>query len=156
MEFLYELFIQPEACFLLKDDVAAGSKGIKLELGASPGLTTSLKQLSRGKAVVINDKKVPNCFDRVLIKAKVIAPEDQPLGMKKIMGRIMWQGRNAQGVMEPQTTKFEFPIEVVEHGDRTAKYNESYAYHLKVKELWLVPAAPFIVVYCIASGNCPD
>jgi hypothetical protein len=159
MELTYSMLIRPEACFLLGDGVSAAARPLKLEITASPGLVTSAIRVSaHGRQATVNGKKVPNCSDEVLFRAKIVAPPDQPLGMHSLTGQITWQARNAKGTLPPQTTEFEFPVEVVEHGDRTAKYNESYGYRPKADLIWRLPTFPFVVIYCVATGggDCPD
>jgi hypothetical protein len=157
MELTYEMFIRPDACFLLADNVASGGHALKLVITASPGLVTSaVKASAHGRQTTVNGVKVPNCSDEVRFRAKVSTQPDQPLGMNRLAGKITWQAVNATGVLPPQTTSFEFPIEIVERGDRTAKYNESYGYRAKPDLIWRIPTFPFVLIYCVASGDCPD
>jgi hypothetical protein len=154
----YTLMIGPEACFLLAGDKAAGLKGVKVELSASPGLVaTVMKAGSKSKATLIQKVKVKNCSDTIGISAKIVAPMEQPFGMQKIGGQIRWQAMGRGGTLPPQTTSFEFSIEVVEHGDRTAKYNDYYGFRPTPDLLWRIPALPFVLVYCMVTGpDCPD
>lgn len=158
MEITYYLFIHPEACFLQADNAAGKSRGAKLELDGTPGLITVVKQIKYEGPVKINQQEVPHCHVSIRFKIAVKAPPDQTLGMQKVSGQITWQGQNAAGVMEPQTNKFEIPIEIVEHGDRTAKYNEAYGYRPKPDLIWRIPSFPFVMAYCAVAGgpDCPD
>lgn len=159
MELTYQMFIRPAACFLLHDGAAEDRRALKLEITASSGLvTTAIRVSARGRQTKVNGVKVPNCSDEVQFRAKIVAPPDQTLGMHRLTGKITWQAINATGPLPPRTTTFEFPLEVVEHGDRTAKYNESYGEHPKLALLWGIPAFPFILVYCVAwpGSDCPD
>jgi hypothetical protein len=159
MELTYQMFIRPAACFLLADDASADRRALKLEITASPGLVaTAIRVSARGRHATVNGVKVANCSDEVQFRARIVAPPDQPLGMHRLTGEINWQAINATGTLPPQTTKFEFPVEVVEHGDRTAKYNESYGYRPKPDLVWRIPTLPFVLIYCAArgGGDCPD
>jgi hypothetical protein len=151
---MYQIVIHPNACFLLVNDVAAGRQGVKLQLTPSPGLLTKeIKQAARSKSAIVNKAKVTNCSDAVQFKARIEAPPDQPLGMQKVSGQITWQARNTTGVLPAQTTQFEFPIEVVEHGDRTAEYNPYYGYRPGADLLWRIPSFPFVLMYCGVKGD---
>jgi hypothetical protein len=158
IELKYDMFIKPDACFVLLDDKSTGGRGLKLEMAGSPSLAMSvLQQTGRGKKAVVKGAKIPNCSDTAEFKVRIEVPADHSLGMQKIIGRISWQVINSTGLLPVQTISFALPIEVVEHDDRTAKYNESYAYRPSADLLWRLPSFPFVLVYCaVVGGDCPD
>lgn len=158
IELKYDLFIKPDACFVLLDDGPTGRRGLKLEMAGSPGLVmTDVRQTGVGKKTVIKGARISNCADTVEFKVRIEAPVDHLFGLQKISGRISWQAVNATGVLPMETMTFEFPMEVVERDDRTAKYNKAYAYRPSADLLWRIPSFPFVLVYCaVVGGDCPD
>ncbi len=154
----YDIFIRPDACFVVIDDTSLGRRGLKLEMTGSPGLVmTVVRQSGAGKKAVVKGAKVSNCTDTAEFKVRIEAPADHPLGLQKISGRISWQAVNATGMLPVESVTFEFPMEVVERDDRTAKYNGGYSYRPSADLLWRIPSFPFVLVYCaVAGGDCPD
>lgn len=154
----YAVSIRPDACFALVDDPSKHWNGWRILTTVSPGLNaTVVKQTDSRKHSQIKGVNVPNCFPVVEVTVRVQAPADQPLGMQSVSGRIQWQAITKDGPQPAQSSGFDFPLEVVEHDDRTAQYNESYGYRAKPDLLWRIPTFPFVLVYCaIAGGECPD
>lgn len=158
IEFSYELMIGRDACFLLTDDAANGTRGVKMEVTSSAGLQTTIVKKFRSYKVDAINTKVRDCYSAVGFKTRVTAPSAQPLGTQKVNGVFTWQAASKNGVLAPHTTEFEITIEVVERDDHTAKYNESYGYRPKADLLWRIPAFPFVLIYCGATGggDCPN
>jgi len=158
LEIRYALSIRPYACFSLADELATNRTGLHIEMTVSPGLSAiPLQQTDRHKHAEIHGAKVSECFEVAEFKVRVSAPAEQPLGLQRVSGRITWQAVTKDGPLAAQTSVFEFPVEVVEHDDRTARYNESYAYRAKPDLLWRIPALPFVLVYCaVVGGDCPE
>ena len=158
LEIRYALWIRPDACFALTDEPAANRTGLHIEMTVSPGLSAStLRQTDRRKLTQIKGARVSNCYEVAEFKVRVSAPAEQPLGMQRVSGRITWQAVTKDGPQVVQTSAFEFPVEVVEHDDRTARYNENYGYRAKPDLIWRIPALPFVLVYCaVMGGDCPD
>ncbi len=159
MEWRYTLVIWPKGCFFLADDPAAGHRGVSLKLDGTSGLlVTIISKPGDRKTKSVDHAKMSDCSDSVVFRARIAAPPHQPLGTQTLTGQITWQAENQEGALPPQTTKFELPIEVVEHRDRTAKFNDNYGPHFKATDLWRIPALPFVLLYCGVKGDpdCPD
>lgn len=152
----YALSIRPDACFALVDDPSKRWNGWRVLTTVSPGLNaTVVKQTEGRKHSQIKGVNIPNCFVEVTVRVR--APADHPLGMQSVSGRIQWQAITKDGPQPAQSSGFDFPVEVVEHDDRTVQYNESCGYRPKPDLLWHIPALPFVLVYCaIAGGDGPD
>jgi hypothetical protein len=144
--------------FVVIDDASLGRRGLKLEMAVSPGLVmTDVRQTGVGKKTVIKGARISNCADTAEFNVRIEAPADHSLGLQKISGRISWQAVNATGVLPVEAKTFEFPMEVVERDDRTARYKDAYAYRPSADLLWRIPSFPFVLVYCaVVGGDCPD
>jgi hypothetical protein len=92
IEFSYELMIDHEACFLLKDDPANGTRGVKMEVTSGTGLETRVIKTLKSYKIDAIKAKVRDCYTAVGFKASVGAPPTQPLGIQKVHGVITWQG----------------------------------------------------------------
>ena len=157
IEMRYGLAIDPNACFFIQDD-SAGHSGLTLEITSEPAITTTLlEKKADSRQTVIDGEKVANCSKIAIFKIRLTASPDATLGLIRVRGKLTWQARNAKGALPLQNSNFEFPVEIVERGDRTAHYNESFGYRPKADLLWRIPSLPFVLTYCaIVGGDCPD
>ena len=153
----YQMAIDPDACFFVQND-PAGHPALTLEITGESAITvTVLEKDGAPKQSVIGGEKVANCSSLADFKIRLTASPDAAMGLVKVRGKLTWQARNAHGDLPIQNSTFEFPLEVVEHGDRTARYNKSFAYRPKADLLWRIPALPFVLTYCaIVGGDCPE
>ena len=157
IEMRYQLAIDRDACFYMQSD-SAGHLGLTLAVTGEPAITTTvLEKKGAPKQSVVHGEKIANCSSLASFKIRISTPPDAIMGLMKIRGKLTWQARNARGDLSPRESTFEFPLEIVEQGDRTARYNESYGYRPKADLFWRVPALPFVLTYCaIVGGYCPD
>jgi hypothetical protein len=157
IEMRYQLAIDPDACFYMQSD-SAGHSGLTLEVTGEPALTTTvLEKKGAPKQSVIHGEKFANCSSLASFKIRLSTSPDAVMGLTTVRGKLTWQARNAKGDLPRQDSSFEFPLEIVEQGDRTARYNESFGYRPKADLLWRIPALPFVLTYCaIVGGDCPE
>jgi hypothetical protein len=150
MELSYLMSISPDACFPTEDEKSPDRVALKLEINPEPGIEAVVTRSVRKKTQV-KGQQLANCSADASFEVKLRAQEMAPLGVNHVSGRVTWQAMDASGPQPAQVTTFQVPIEIVEHGDRTAKYNEAYAYRPKADLLWRVPAFPFYLAWCVIT-----
>jgi hypothetical protein len=152
MELSYLMSINPDACFSTADDPASGRVALNLEITPEPGVGAQVKRDVRKKTRV-KGAELSDCSSDASFTVKLRADPAAPLGVNHLSGRLTWQAVNVGGPHPSEVTAFQVPIEVVEHGDRTAKYNDAYGYRPKPDLLWRVPTFPFYLAWCAITHS---